>query len=393
MTVKENLKRKADTRTMSTENLRDYYDVLGVARDASVDEIKMAYRGLAVKYHPDRNPGDTQAEERFKEAAQAYAILSDADKRARFDRFGHQGVEGQPFTGFDPGAFGDFADILGDLFGFGDIFGGRQGRGRQRRRRGHDLQYTLRISLEEAATGIERPIRVPRLTKCDTCEGSGSKPGTTPEPCGTCGGNGQVMFRRGFLSVAQTCPTCSGVGRVNRYPCEPCGGQGRVEQETTLKVNVPAGVDNGMRLRLAGEGEDGPQGGQAGDLFVVIGVTPHDVFERDGDDLHMELPISVYQAMLGAEIAATTIRNEDADIEVSPGTQPGEVFRVRGAGMPNINGRRRGDLHVHFKVVVPQKLSSEQEQLVEEAARIGGGFEPEDQRSLFDRLKQAFAGE
>jgi molecular chaperone DnaJ len=378
---------------MNPDQQRDYYDVLGVARDASIDEIKKAYRRLAVKYHPDRNPGDLTAEENFKEASQAYAVLSDADKRARYDRFGHQGVEGQPFTGFDPGAFGDFADILGDLFGFGDIFGGRQGRGRGGRRRGHDLQYTLRISLEEAAQGVDRSIRVPRLERCDRCDGSGSKPGTTPEPCGTCGGNGQVMFRRGFLSVAQTCPTCSGAGRVNRDPCEPCGGRGRVEREATLRVNVPEGVDNGMRLRLAGEGESGALGGPAGDLFVVIGVEPHDVFERDGDDLHMELPISVYQAMLGAEIEVTTIRQEKADIKVSAGTQPGEVFRVHGGGMPNIGGRRYGDLHVHFRVVVPQKLDAEQRQLIQEVASLGGGFEPEDQRSLFERLKQAFAGD
>lgn len=378
---------------MSTDQARDYYVVLGVARDAQVVEIKKAYRELAVKYHPDRNAGDSEAEERFKEASQAYAVLSDPEKRARYDRFGHQGVDGQSFSGFDPTAFGDFADILGDLFGFGDIFGGRQSRGREARRRGHDLQYTLRISLDEAARGVERSIRVPRLENCETCGGSGSKPGTTPEACGTCGGNGQVMFRRGFLSVAQTCPSCSGAGRVNRYPCEECSGRGRVEQEATLQVKVPAGVDNGMRLRLTGEGESGPHGGQSGDLYVLIGVAPHDVFERDDDDLHMELPISVYQAMLGDEIEVMTIQNETSLVEVPAGTQPGEVCRVHGAGMPNINGRRRGDLHVHLKVVIPQKLGSEQRQLVEEVARLGGGFEPEDQRGLFERLKRAFAGE
>jgi molecular chaperone DnaJ len=378
---------------MSPEQERDYYDVLGVSRDASVDEIKKAYRVLAVKYHPDRNPGDAEAEEMFKEASQAYAVLSDSEKRARFDRFGHQGVDSQGFSGFDPNAFGDFADIIGDLFGFGDIFGRRSGGGRGGRRRGHDLQYTLSISLEEAAKGVEKSIRVPRLEGCESCDGSGSKPGTTPEPCGTCGGNGQVMFQRGFLSVAQTCPTCSGAGRVNRYPCEPCNGRGRVERETTLQVSVPAGVDNGMRLRLTGEGESGTLGGPSGDLFVVIGISQHDVFERDGDHLHMELPISVYQAMLGAEIEVTTIQNEEAAVNIEPGTQPGDVLRVQGAGMPNVNGRRRGDLHLHSRIVVPQRLSSEQRQLVEEVARLGGGVEPEDQRSLFERLKRAFAGD
>jgi molecular chaperone DnaJ len=378
---------------MSPEQERDYYDVLGVSRDALVDEIKKAYRVLAVKYHPDRNPGDAEAEEMFKEASQAYAVLSDSEKRARFDRFGHQGVDSQGFSGFDPNAFGDFADIIGDLFGFGDIFGRRSGGGRGGRRRGHDLQYTLSISLEEAAKGVEKSIRVPRLEGCESCDGSGSKPGTTPEPCGTCGGNGQVMFQRGFLSVAQTCPTCSGAGRVNRYPCEPCNGRGRVERETTLQVSVPAGVDNGMRLRLTGEGESGTLGGPSGDLFVVIGISQHDVFERDGDHLHMELPISVYQAMLGAEIEVTTIQNEEAAVNIEPGTQPGDVLRVQGAGMPNVNGRRRGDLHLHSRIVVPQRLSSEQRQLVEEVARLGGGVEPEDQRSLFERLKRAFAGD
>jgi molecular chaperone DnaJ len=378
---------------MSPDQPRDYYEVLGVARSATLDEIKKAYRSLAVKFHPDKNPGDAGAEERFKEASQAYAVLSDPEKRDRYDRFGHQGVGNQSFGGCDPNAFGDFADILGDLFGFGDIFGGRQGRGRQGRRRGHDLQYNLRISLDEAARGIERSIRVPRLEQCETCGGSGCKPGTTPEPCGTCGGNGQVMFRRGFVSVAQTCPTCSGAGRVNRDPCQPCNGRGRVEREATLQVNIPAGVDTGMRLRLAGEGEGGTLGGPSGDLFVVINVTPHDVFERDGDDLHMELPVSVYQAMLGTKIEVTTIRSGPATIDVPAGSQPGDALRIHGAGMPAVNGRRTGDLHAHLRVVVPSKLSAEQRRLVEEVARLGGGVEPEDQRSLFERLKRAFSGD
>jgi molecular chaperone DnaJ len=323
-------------------------------------------------------------------------VLSDPDKRARYDRFGHEGIDGQPFSGFDPGAFGDFADILGDLFGvgFGDIFGGRSGRGRRGgRQRGRDLQYTLKLSLEEAARGVERSIRVPRLEQCETCDGSGSKPGTTPEACGTCGGAGQVMFRRGFLSVAQSCPTCGGTGRVNRDPCESCSGRGSVEREVSLKVDIPAGVDSGMRLRLSGEGEGGSHGGPPGDFFVVIAVAPHSVFERDGDDLHMELPISVYQAMLGAEVEVTTILNEKAPVKVAAGTQPGAVTRISGAGMPSVNGRRKGDLNVHFRVVVPTKINGEQRRMVEELAQLGGGMEPEDQRSLFERLKQAFAGD
>ena len=379
---------------MSTGAKRDYYEVLGVGRDAPVAEIKKAYRRLAVQYHPDRNPGDATAEERFKEASEAYAVLADADKRARYDRFGHQGVDGQPFTGFDPGDFGDFADILGDLFGFGfgDIFGGR-GRGRHGSRRGSDLQYRLGISLEEAARGVERSIRVPRLEPCEACSGTGAEPGTSPEPCGTCGGAGQVMFRRGFLSVAQTCPSCGGAGRVNRHPCQPCDGRGRVEREATLQVTIPPGVDTGMRLRLSGEGESGSHDGPAGDLYVVISVKPHEVFQRDGDHLHMELPISVYQAMLGGEVEVGNVLGESPRVKIGAGSQPGDTVRLPGMGMPNVDGRRRGDLQVHLRVVVPKKLSSEQRQLVEEVARLGGGVEPEDQRGLFERLKRAFAGD
>ena len=379
---------------MSTGAKRDYYEVLGVGREAPVAEIKKAYRRLAVQYHPDRNPGDATAEERFKEASEAYAVLADADKRARYDRFGHQGVDGQPFTGFDPRAFGDFADILGDLFGFGfgDIFGGR-GRGRQGSRRGSDLQYRLSISLEEAARGVERSIRVPRLERCEACSGTGAEPGTSPEPCGTCGGAGQVMFRRGFLSVAQTCPSCGGGGQVNRHPCQPCGGRGRVEREATLKVSIPPGVDAGMRLRLTGEGESGTHDGPAGDLYVVIAIKPHEVFQRDGDHLHMELPISVYQAMLGDEVEVGGVLGEAPKVKIGAGSQPGDTLRLPGMGMPNVDGRRRGDLHVHLRVVVPKKLSSEQRQLVEEVARLGGGVEPEDQRGLFERFKRAFSGD
>ena len=378
---------------MSTGARRDYYEVLGLGRDATAADIKAAYRRLAVQYHPDRNPDSPGAEEKFKEASEAYAVLSDSEKRARYDRFGHQGLGGEGFTGFDPDAFGDFADILGDLFGLGDMFGTRRrGRG-QRSHRGHDLQYTLKLSLEEAARGVEKSIRVPRLEACERCSGSGSEPGTTPETCATCQGVGQVAFRRGFLSVAQTCPTCGGAGRVNRDPCGECGGRGRNERETTLKVTVPAGVDTGMRLRLAGEGEAGVLGGSAGDLFVVMAVSEHELFERDGENLHLELPISVYQAMLGARRSIPTVLGEELEIEVPAGAQPGELIRVAGQGMPHVNGRRCGDLFVHLRVVVPKKLNSEQRRLIQELAELGGGFEPETDRGFFERLRRAFGGD
>jgi molecular chaperone DnaJ len=377
---------------MTAESRRDYYEILGVDRDSPAGEIKAAYRKLAIKYHPDRNPDLPEAEEKFKEASEAYAVLSDAEKRSQYDRFGHQGLGGEGFTGFDPGAFGDFADILGDLFGFGDAFGGRRRATGHRPRRGHDLQYTLRLSLEEAAAGLERSIRVPRQETCERCSGSGSEPGTTPETCNTCQGSGQVAFRRGFLSVAQTCPSCGGGGRVNRDPCSACDGRGQSEREATLMVKVPPGVDSGMRLRLSGEGEGGALGGPPGDLYVVMSIDEHDLFARDGDDLHVELPVSVFQAMLGAKVPIITILGEDREIEVAAGSQPGDILRLSGSGMPDVNGRRRGDLHVHLRVVVPKRITSEQRRLLEDVAELGGGLEPEDDRGFFDRLKRAFGG-
>jgi len=363
---------------MATKAKRDYYEVLGVPRDADLSQIKKAYRQLAVKFHPDRNPDDPDAQEKFKEASQAYAVLSDTDQRSAYDRFGHQGVDGQTFTGFDPHAFGDFADILGDLFGFGfgDIFGGRRrgAGGRPVPRRGHDLQYTLSVTLEEAARGGERSIRIPRLETCAACGGSGVEPGTEPETCTACHGQGQVMFRRGFLTVAQTCPSCGGQGRVVRHPCTECRGAGRVERENTLRVKVPAGVDTGMRLRLTGEGEGGLMGGPPGDLYVAISVQPHEIFARDGRDLHLEAPITAFQAMLGTSLPIRSILDEEADAKVEEGAQPGDVIRLRGLGMPDVDGRRRGDLFVHLKVVVPKRLKTEQRRLIEQAA----GLAPED---------------
>jgi molecular chaperone DnaJ len=379
---------------MAAGTKRDYYEVLGVGRDASLQDIKRAYRQLAVQHHPDRNPGDPRAEERFKEASEAYAVLADPDKRARYDRFGHEGVAANGFTGFDPSAFGDFADILGDLFGFtfGDAFGGRRRRGGPRR--GHDLQYTLKITLEEAAQGVERVIRIPRLVRCGTCGGSGAEPGTSPEPCGTCGGVGQVMFRRGFLSVSQTCPTCAGAGLINRHACATCAGRGRVEDETRLEVKVPAGVATGMRLRLSGEGEAGEHSGPPGDLYVVIAVQDHQTFARDGTDLHVELPVSVFHAMLGGPLEVPTVMGEKRTLEVQPGSQPGEVLRLRGDGMPHLDSNRRGDLYVHLKVVVPRRLTADQRRLIGDAAAAGGdGLDQEPQRGFFDRVKRALGGD
>jgi molecular chaperone DnaJ len=381
---------------MASGGKRDYYEVLGVGRDASVSDIKAAYRRLAVQYHPDRNPDNPDAAERFKEASEAYAALSDPEKRARYDRFGREALEGQGAGGFDPSAFGDFADILGDLFGFGfgDVFGARRRGGRAAPRRGHDLQYTLAITLEEAASGVEKSIRIPRLEGCAECSGTGQEPGTSPETCSACNGQGQVMFRRGFLTVAQTCPSCGGQGRVNRHPCSACQGRGRVERQVSLRVTVPAGVDSGMRLRLAGEGEGGDRGGPSGDLYVVIAVEPHRLFERDGSDLHLELPVSVFQALLGARVPVPGILGEEREVDVVPGSQPGAELTLRGAGMPAVNGSRRGDLVVHLRVVVPRNLSAEQRRLVEEAARLGG--EPEGEPpsgGLLERLKRAFGND
>jgi len=377
---------------MTARSKRDYYEVLGVRRDAQVGDIKVAYRRLAVQFHPDRNPDDPEAEERFKEAAEAYAILSDPEKRSRYDRFGHDGVAENGFTGFDPNAFGDFADILGEMFGFsfGDVFGGRPGARRSGPRRGRDLQYTLEISLEEAAMGVEQTIRIPRREPCGHCSGTGAEPGTSPETCGTCHGNGQVLFRRGFLSVAQTCPTCSGGGRVNRSPCSDCRGRGRVEREATLKVSVPAGVDNGMRLRLSGEGDPGESNGPAGDLFVVLGVRDHKAFARQGADLHLEVRVSAFQAMLGKTVTITNLYGDEEDVRIEAGSQPGDVIRLRGHGMPRLNSSRRGDLFCHLKIVVPRRLTSEQSRLVSEAAELGEGLDQDQQVGIFDRVKKAF---
>jgi molecular chaperone DnaJ len=362
---------------------RDYYEVLGVSRTASDQEIKSAYRKLALKYHPDRNAGDKEAEERFKEAAEAYSVLGDSDKKQRYDAYGHAGLGGA--GGFDPTIFSDFGDILGDFFGFGDMFG-RRSRGGPRR--GSDLRYNLDLTFEEAVFGTETHIQIPRAETCKTCSGSGSAAGTEPERCSACGGAGQVTFQQGFFSVARTCGKCRGAGRVISHPCETCRGQGQVAVERKLQIKIPAGVDTGSQLRISGEGEGGTLGGPPGDLYVVVRAQEHPVFKRDGQSLFCEHPVTIAQAALGAQLQVPTPDGETAKVTLPEGTQPGAILRVRGQGVPHLGAKGRGDLHVLVRVVVPRKLSGEQKKLMEQLAKTLPEAElSEKDRSLFDRMK------
>ena len=351
---------------------RDYYEVLAVEKTASVQEIKSSYRKLAQKYHPDRNPGDAEAEDKFKEAAEAYAVLSDADKRARYDRFGHQGVGGVGAGGFDPTIFADFSDILGDFFGFG---GGRRG-GQAGMTRGADLRYDLTLSFEEAAFGTDTVLRIPRLETCGKCSGSGSAKGSAPAVCSGCGGRGQVRFTQGFFTVARTCPQCN--------------GEGRVEKEQNLSVKIPAGVDNGARLRLSGEGEHGRHGGPAGDLYVVLQVRPHLKFRRDGSTVLSKVTISYPQAVLGTSIEVETLRGT-APLEIPPGTAHGRDFRLRSQGIDRLDSSGRGDQVVTVQVEIPnpKDLSDEETQLLRRLAEIGGHPVKEERRVL-DKVKNFF---
>ena len=356
----------------SSHEKRDFYEVLGVPRAASPDEIKKAYRRVAMQWHPDRNPEKHEAEEKFKEAAEAYSILSDPQKRAQYDRYGHAGVRSPAgFGGFDPSTFSEFNDILGDFFGFGDIFGAGQGGGRRRTRaqRGADLRYDLTLKFEEAAFGTKTKLKIPRTETCSTCSGSGAKPGTHPTACKTCQGRGAVRHQQGFLTISRTCPACSGAGQVNTDPCKNCRGEGRVQVEKTLSFTIPAGVDAESRLRISGEGEAGSRGGPPGDLYVVIHVEDHPFFERDGSDLRCRIPISFSQAALGAQIEVPTLDGKET-LDIPEGTQTGARFRLRGKGIPRLEGHGRGDLHVFVRVVTPARLNKEQRRLLEELAAL-----------------------
>jgi len=370
---------------------RDYYEVLGVSKNASEAELKKAYRRLAMKYHPDRNPGDA-AEQRFKEAKEAYEVLADPQKRATYDQFGHAGVDHT--MGAGPGGFGgggSFSDIFGDVFG--DIFGGGRGAG-ARVYRGADLRYNLQLSLEEAVAGTTVKIRVPMFVECHTCGGSGAKKGSTPQTCSTCGGHGQVRMQQGFFSVQQTCPRCHGRGTVITDPCATCRGQGRVEDHKTLSVKVPPGVDTGDRIRLAGEGEVGEQGGPPGDLYVQIAVKEHEIFQREDNHLFCEVPISFVTAALGGELEVPTL-NGKVVLKIPPGTQSGKSFRLRGKGVTPVRGGALGDLLCRVLVETPVNLTDRQKELLmqfDETMRSGGNRHSPQSTSWLDGVKRFFEG-
>ena len=373
---------------------RDYYEVLGVNRDASDDDIKKAYRKLAMKFHPDRNPDSKEAEEKFKEAKEAYEILSDAQKRGAYDQYGHAGVDPSAGGGRGgPQGFEGFADAFGDIFG--DIFGGGGGgRGRSNVYRGADLRYNLEVTLEEAARGAEKTIRIPTMEECETCHGSGAKPGTQPKTCPSCGGAGQVRIQQGFFSIQQTCPKCHGAGRIIPEPCHTCGGMGRVKKQKTLEVKIPAGIDDGMRLRHSGHGEPGVNGGPPGDLYVEIHIKAHPVFQREGDDLHCEMPVSFTTAALGGEIEIPTLEGM-ARIKVPQETQSGRVFRLRGKGIRNVRSHAQGDLMCHVLVETPVNLTDRQKELLREFDDISCSnaqrHNPKAQ-SWLDKVRDFFGG-
>ena len=375
---------------------RDFYEVLGVPKNAGEDEIKKAYRKLAMKYHPDRNQGDAAkaAEEKFKEVKEAYEILCDSQKRAAYDQYGHAGVD--PNMRGGPGAegFGGFAEAFGDIFG--DMFGGGgQGRGRGGRQvyRGNDLSYAMEISLEEAANGKDAQIRIPSWDECETCHGSGAKPGTQPKTCGTCQGSGVVQMRQGFFAVQQACPHCRGTGKIIPEPCTSCHGQGKIKSQKTLEVKIPAGIDDGMRIRSTGNGEPGSNGGPPGDLYIEIRVKKHEIFERDGDDLHCEVPVSFATAALGGEIEVPTLSGKAA-IDIPEGTQAGKQFRLRGKGIKGVRASYPGDLYCHIIVETPVKLTEYQRKLLkdfDESLKKGGSKHSPSTETWTDKLKNLFS--
>ena len=374
---------------------RDYYEVLGVGKNASDEEIKKAYRKLAMKYHPDRNPDSKEAEDKFKEGKEAYEMLSDPEKKAAYDQYGHAGVDPNMAGGFGGGqGYGGFAEAFGDIFGdiFGQQGGQRRGNGPQAYR-GADLRYSMEISLEQAAHGHEAQIRVPHWDECDHCHGNGAEPGSSVETCPTCNGVGQVRVAQGFFTMQQTCPKCHGTGKFIPKPCTKCHGQGKLKSQKTLEVKVPAGIDEGMRIRSTGNGEPGINGGPPGDLYVEVHIKPHPVFERDGDDLHCQMPISFATAALGGEIEVPTLGGK-ASFPVPEGTQGGKTFRLRGKGIKGVRSGYPGDLYVHVVVETPVKLTDEQKNLLRQfdtSVHAGGSRHSPQEQSWLDKVKKFFS--
>ena len=369
---------------------RDYYEVLGVGREAGDQEIKGAYRKLALKFHPDRNPDHPDAEENFKEASEAYGVLSDAQKRAAYDRYGHAGLQGgAAAAGFNPEAFADFGDILGNFFDLGDLFGGGGGRRRSRAQRGEDVRYDLELTFEEAVFGMHADIQVPRMDRCDRCNATGSEPGSGPSQCPTCHGRGEVLYQQSFLSIRRTCSTCGGSGQVIRNPCSQCRGNGYRQVQRKLKVTVPAGVDTDTRIRLATEGQPGANGGPSGDLYVFLKVKEHPFFDRQGQDLHCAIPLNLAQAALGAEIEVPTLE-QPHKLKIPEGTQNRAQFRIRHKGVPVVNGSGRGDLYVHVDVRIPTRLTRDQRKLMEQLRETLPVDNAPSEKGLFDKVKDYF---
>ena len=370
---------------------RDYYQVLGLNRDASDEDIKKSYRKLAMKFHPDRNPDNPRAEEQFKEAKEAYEVLTNAQKRAAYDNYGHAGVDHSAAAGAGAGAgFSNFADAFGDIFG--DMFGGARG-ARSQVFRGADLRYNLEITLEQAAHGYETKIRIPTMAACTTCNGSGARPGSKPQTCPTCHGSGQVRMTQGFFSIQQTCPRCHGTGKIVPNPCTTCNGAGRLKHQKTLAVKIPAGVDEGDRVRLSGEGEAGVNGGPAGDLYVQMSLKPHAVFQREGDDLHCEMPIGFATAALGGEISIPTLDGK-AEIKVPSESQSGKTFRLRGKGIKGVRSSAPGDLYCHVVIETPVNLTARQKELLREFDEINrkdASTHSPKEKSFMDKMKDFFS--
>ncbi len=378
---------------MARGHQRDYYEVLGVTRTAAVEEIKSAYRKAALKWHPDRNPENkSESEVKFRECTEAYSVLSDAQKRQIYDAYGHAGLSSAGAgQGFDNTVFQDFHDIFGDFFGFEDLFGGGGRRGRSRAQRGADLRYDMSLTFEEASAGVTTKIKLPRQEYCEACNGTGAKKGTGVQACQTCAGRGQLAYQQGFFTITRTCPACQGAGQIVRERCQECRGQGRLEREKTIELRIPPGVDTGTRLRVAGEGEPGPNGGPAGDLYVVLEVKEHPFFERRGADLYCTIPLGIAQATLGTELQVPGLKGEEK-LKIPEGTQSGAVFRIKGKGLADPRGGGKGDLYYHVRVLTPTKLTRDQRKLIEQlGATMKVENKPADRNSsIFDKVKDIF---